>query len=337
MQKLILFLLSILIFSSCKEKEKPALSFYYWKTQFQLNFAEKEVLEDHQIQKLYIRYFDIDIQTATLQTYPKAPIRFIDSIPAGMEIIPVIYIKNKVLENSSLPELDSLAHLMLSMIQQINQIIGKDAHEIQLDCDWTVSTADKYFHFIESLKTLFPHTISATIRLHQIKYPEMTGVPPVDKGVLMYYNIGEISSDNQNSIYEKEIAKKYVKHLKNYPLPLDIALPIFAWGQQIRNNKVIKLLNKIDINSFKNDSNFVALSEQKLQTKHAFFKAGYYFQENDIIKLEYITEKDLFQIAKELKRNYSHKISNIIFYDLDMINLNRYEKDIFEKLADYLY
>lgn len=336
MQKLLFFLLSILILSSCREREKPALSFYYWKTQFQLNPAEKKVLEDHQIQKLYLRYFDIDIQTATLQTYPKAPITFKDSVPAGVEIIPVIYIKNKVLENSSLTELDSLAQQMLSMIQQINRKIGKNANEIQLDCDWTLSTAEKYFHFIETVKKLFPHTLSATIRLHQIKYPEITGIPPIDKGVLMYYNIGEISAGNQNSIYEKEIAEKYVKHLKKYTLPLDIALPIFAWGQQIRENKVIKLLNKIDINSFKNDTNFLVLSDQKLQTKHAFFKAGYYFQENDIIKLEYITEKDLFQIAKELRANYHHPISTLIFYDLDMINLNRYEKDIFEKMANAL-
>ena len=65
--------------------------------------------------------------------------------------------------------------------------------EIQLDCDWNSSTQKKYFNLIEEMK-LYPTweniVWSATIRLHQLKYPKQTGVPPVNKGVLMFYNMG---------------------------------------------------------------------------------------------------------------------------------------------------
>ena len=85
--------------------------------------------------------------------------------------------------------------------------------ELQIDCDWTESTRDKYFHLLSTLRNELERNkqiISATIRLHQVKYAAITGIPPVHRGMLMYYNMGKINATDNNSVYDKKIAEKYI-------------------------------------------------------------------------------------------------------------------------------
>ncbi len=100
-----------------------------------------------------------------------------------------------------LNELNKESRLML-WINQINKSVSIKCRALQIDCDWTTKTAPKYFYFLQQIREkLDAHEdggtfaslamLSATIRLHQVKYPEKSGMPPVDKGVLMFYNMGE--------------------------------------------------------------------------------------------------------------------------------------------------
>jgi hypothetical protein len=301
---------------ACRHDHK-SLSFYYWKTQFSLNEFEKKTLTEQKVQKLYVRFFDVD------QTGPISPIQFNDDT-SGYEIVPVIYIKNRTFERSD----TTLAKNVFHLVSQIR----KQNTEIQFDCDWTATTKDKYFEFIRQYKQLSKQTISCTIRLHQVKYKQRTGIPPADHGVLMYYNMGEINTGTINSIYEKDIASRYNRYIKSYPLPLDIALPIFSWGYIIRQGKVVQLLNKINFSYFKNDSNFTAAGANRFLARQACFKAGYYFQQNDTVKLEHVPEKDLLQMTKEINNNSGRNTGSIILYDLDSSNIAQYDKDIFEKI-----
>ena len=55
---------SILI--SCGgEKLKPFVSFYYWKSTYQLDSTELKVLQENKLQQLYVRYFDIVYDEST--------------------------------------------------------------------------------------------------------------------------------------------------------------------------------------------------------------------------------------------------------------------------------
>ncbi|MEZ4901823.1 MAG: hypothetical protein R2822_08725 [Spirosomataceae bacterium] len=49
--------------------------------------------------------------------------------------------------------------------------------EVQIDCDWTVATKAKYFRLLQQISALLPPSVilSATIRLHQIKFYRTTG------------------------------------------------------------------------------------------------------------------------------------------------------------------
>lgn len=325
----------ILLFSSLLwscNKDSSEVSFYYWKTIFQLNAFEKDVLKKNKVTRIYIRYFDVALNEQGLP-YPLSPIMFVDK-PTSFEIIPVIYIKNNVFKSEGV-KTDELARNIYKYIGKINSSNSLKHQEVQFDCDWTIETRDAFFNFIKAFKAQYSGKISATIRLHQVKYYKKTGIPPVDKGVLMYYNMGKLLPDSSNSIYEKDIVEKYIKTLKDYPLALDVALPIFSNGIQIRNKKIINLISKIDIQRMEKDTNFIRLKNGYFQVKHFTLIQGIFYKEEDIIKLETVTKTDLKEMISDLKQNIKENPKEVIFYDLDSININHidYETKIYQNLV----
>jgi hypothetical protein len=328
--------IQILLFIGCKSSDdSPSISFYYWKTTFKLSETEKQALKDNQVKNIYIKYFDIDLSTVNQKPIPVSPVLFEQKIE-NLRIIPVIYIKNKVMLAEK-ADMKNLADKAFDYIEQINKKHGIVCDEIQIDCDWTLKSRDNYLKFIEYFKSVSKKKLSATIRLHQVKYYLKTKIPSVDRGVLMYYNMGTIAPDSLNSIYDKKVAGKYLNSLRIYPLGLDVALPIYSWGIHISNNKVIDLINKVNESSFAGDTNFVAQNNHFFLVKNSNIKFGYYFKQNDKIKIEFISFIDLKQMAAELGQKMKNKPKEIIFYDLDSSNLNSYnnENQIFKKIVNY--
>lgn len=332
MKKIILIGIVCCFFFSCQQKEQPVISFYYWKTIFRLSPNEKNCLADNQVKRLYIRYFDIDLNSKTRKAYPRSPIRF-EETTAGLEIIPVVYIKNQVMLDADLNILD-LAQKTNSFINQINLKNNISSKEIQIDCDWTLESKDTYLKFIEAFEKVSNKKLSATIRLHQIKYFKQTKIPNVDRGVLMYYNMGKIAPDSLNSIYDRNIANRYLSALQNYPLPINIALPIYSWGIHIRDGRTIGLLNKINSKELKNNASFALTKNNWFICKKAVYKDGVFYKKNDQIKLETISQNDLVEMANDLEENTAQNPKEIIFYDLDEFNLKNYEKTIFEEIIN---
>jgi hypothetical protein len=331
LKKAILFLTIILLLTACKEQKKPSIAFYYWKTTFKLSEIDKMTLKDNKVKKLYIRYFDIDLNPNTQEAFPQSPIHFNDK-PLDFAIVPVLYIKNKVLLSKSI-DVQELAQKAHNFVQQINAKTGITCNEIQIDCDWSLASRDNYLKFITSFKKISGKTLSATIRLHQIKYFKKTGIPNVDKGVLMYYNMGKIAPDSHNSIYDKSVADRYLKSIKNYPLSLNIALPIYSWAIHIRENKVMGLKSKIVISNLKKDSNFVEITQNSYRVKNNTYKNGTFYKANDILKIELVSTTDLLEMAEDLSENVANIPEEIIFYDLDEFNTKRYDKEIFTQVS----
>ena len=287
-------------------------------------------MKDNEVTKLYIRYFDIGQHPQTKEPIPLSPIRFQDAV-TKFEIVPVVFIQNKVMLSSSL-DVEDLAQKTVRLIEEISTKNKITSQEIQIDCDWTLKSKDNYLKFIESVKKLSGKKLSATIRLHQVKYFKKTKIPNVDSGVLMYYNMGSIAPDSLNSIYDQKIAERYLKSLKKYPMHLDFALPIYSWGIHIRNQKVIGLRSKMNVAELKKDPNFQQLSGIFFKAKKSNYKNGVFYEENDLLKMETITAEDLKQMAEELGENTAQQPKEIIFYDLDEFNLKNYEKNIFEQV-----
>ena len=332
LKKAIFCLTFILLLTACKEQKKPTIAFYYWKTTFSLSEIDKKTLKDNNVKKLYIRYFDIDLNPISQEAFPQSPIHFNDK-PLDFKIVPVLYLKNKVMLSKSI-NVQELAQKANHFVQQINAKTGITCNEIQLDCDWTLASKDNYLKFIGCFKKISGKQLSATIRLHQIKYFKKTGVPDVDKGVLMYYNMGKIAPDSLNSIYDKSVADRYLKSIKKYPLSLNMALPIYSWAIHIRENKVMDLQSKIAVSNLKKDSNFVEIAPNSFRVKNNNYKNGTFYKANDLLKIESVSNTDLLEMAEDLHENVTHIPDEIIFYDLDEFNTKRYEKDIFTEVIN---
>lgn len=327
---MVLFPMAALL-SSCSNKPRPEVAFYYWKSRVKLGPTEKEVLTDNAVKKIYLRYFDVDIDPVTGQPVPVAIVKG-DSLQP-FSITPVVFIKNRVFEKLSYKEVDTLTQRIAGLTARLNQKFGINPEEMQFDCDWTVKTKECYFYFLKRYRAITKQNLSATIRLHQVKYPDKTGIPPVGKGVLMYYNMGRIDAGNRCSIYDRAVAQRYTTSIKSYPLPLDIALPIFTWGIQIRQNGVVHLLNKMNESHFANNNHFKKITENRYRVTAPCFKGGYYFLLGDEVKIETISDHDLHEMVKDISKSISVQPQKLIFYDLDSINIKQYEIKIYQKMA----
>ncbi|HEY4108948.1 hypothetical protein [Puia sp.] len=328
-----LFLLLAFSATACHHRPKT-ISFYYWRTTFALDSTEQKALRDNSVQSLYIRYFDVDWPANDTLPSPVTPIHF-DSIPTGYTIVPVVFFRNRVFQQITPDGIPALVDKVWALVRRINASAQLHPQEIQFDCDWTDKTKDRYFTFLRRYKQTTGLTLSATIRLHQVKYPDRTGIPPVDHGTLMFYNMGNIDAGPGSSIYDRTIAHRYTPSLRSYPLTLDLALPVFSWALLIRNGKVVQLLDKMNEPMFDKDTNFACPSPNRYLCFHACFKKGYYFQQNDDIKIESVSSDNLREIVTEVNRHTNHRIRNLIFFDLDRQNLLQYDKHLFKKIRDH--
>lgn len=319
-------------FFSCT-KNITETSFYYWKTKFHLSQTEKNILKDLNTKALYVRFFDVDVFEGSDKPLPVGVLEGIDSIPKKINCIPVIFITNRTFLNLNKGQVVLLGK---NIVSKINSIKNKYA-ELQFDCDWSGKTKENYFFFLEEVKKLISKDVklTCTIRLHQVKYTFKTGVPPVSRGMLMFYNMGDLSDINgENSIYSTKIAEKYTSFLKTYELPLDVALPIYKWYVHYRSNSVIGLITKNEMPKINDTIHFSQQENNtKFNVKTDHLENGIFYKKDDVLKYETISREQLIEAAELLQQNLKKENRKIVFYDLDENNINNYEKETFEKVV----
>lgn len=184
------------------------------------------------LDRLYLRFFDV-VLDRNGEPMPNATLRFSAKLPRKVEVVPVVFIVNDVMKN--VKNTDGLAEKVLRRILQISETHDIEVKEVQIDCDWTLTSRRNYRAFLSQLRRLAAAkqlTLSATIRLHQLSQP----VPPVDKGVLMMYNTGDFTDLRcEHPILDLRDVVPYLKYLSGYRLPLSPAYPLFSYRLLFRN------------------------------------------------------------------------------------------------------
>jgi hypothetical protein len=226
---------------------------------------------------------------------------------------------------------DSLAYkisnkvsFITNRLQQFNPEMKNNIDEIQIDCDWTERTREKYFGFLKSLKQRYPDKlISATIRLYPYKYYEKMGVPPVDKGLLMCYNLTDIKSpDNYNSIFKIGDLKQYLG-IKKYPLPLDVALPVFGWYAWFSDGKFKGIIYPDENDSVTADKRFFKQAGSNYLLIGDTIINNNYLREGDLLRLEYPDQDELAEAAKMLHDKLPQtKRITLFYWDTFLIKKN---------------
>jgi len=347
------FIIVLAILISCQDRKTPPAetetkeeaavvrdtsnAVYYWKTTLKLSDEERKFLTDNQIKRLYLRYFDVgrdaDFQERT-EPVPIATLRFLDSIPSNLEIIPTVFIDNELFKTGNLKNLDSLLVERIFKMSETNDI--HNINEIQIDCDWTKTTETAYFKFLQQVgrrlenKKKIPlktsTKLSATIRLHQLNMSE----PPVHSGVLMCYNTGGIRNpQTNNSILSADDVALYCKNTGRYALPLDVAYPTFSWAVWFQNGQFQALLRGLT-----RDNENLSLKKDNVYTvKNGFYQEGKYLAIGDEIRFE---DSDMEEILK-VKKMLENQLSNysIILYHLDNNNLSKYTSDEIKQIYSH--
>ena len=203
-------------------------SVYYWRTDLHLDSTERAFLRTHHINKVYCRYFDVVMKEG--EPMPNATLRFSDTLPTGIEVVPTVYITEDCMHAPH----PGLAEKVVRRICQMNETndLGP-VTEIQIDCDYTARSRKVYYDFLKGIHyqlSIINCQLSTTIRLHQMSMP----VPPVDYGVLMIYNTGDPGKFmERNPILDLRDVQPYLRYLNDYQLPLAAAYPVYQWVRTI--------------------------------------------------------------------------------------------------------
>lgn len=347
-------------------------AFYYWQTSLENFYWGDSTYQAMNVQRVYLRMFDVDWDEGMQMTTPVSPLQYRYSYwDNTKEAVPVVFITNRTFKKLTKEQSVELAHqvhrkvvnMMGSLLsahsvpyndqydpQDPYRVYSRDFREqarydstyqatmklmkqVQFDCDWTESTKDNYFAFLETCVSLFKdQLVSSTIRLYQYKYPDKAGVPPVKRGMLMCYNAGNIKDpDTKNSIFDKKEIKSYLEGA-DYSLPLDYALPVFEWAVLFQNGKFKAILSAEDLRD--NYSNFLQLQDDgvtSLATDYFTYGDDYngiYIRMGDEIRFESADLADVQEVASWLADNKNNKEAVLTLYHLNSYDLQKHSKEI---------
>jgi len=227
MKRLTLFFIIVAAIFGCRGRadERPMRSAYYWRTAFSLDSAQLRFIAEHDIRRIYLRYFDVVLESDG-QTVPRATLRLLSQMPTGVETVPTVFVENECLRG----DVEALARRIVGRVAQMSETndIG-GVREMQIDCDWTERTRAAFHRFLAEARRAAKERgmgLSTTIRLHQLSEQP----PPADRGVLMMYNTGDFTRANgRNPVLDMRDAGPYLKHLADYRLPLSTAYPVYRW------------------------------------------------------------------------------------------------------------
>lgn len=272
----------------------PVISYYHWANRYT---DDPNLIRTYAPAKLYLKLLDIGYREQALAINPTTL-----ASPPSVPLIPVVFIDNAALKNAPLDTLYA---------QVLTHIPPKTYSQLQVDCDWTEQTRETYFGFLKRLRADYPH-LSVTLRLHQVKYAQRTGIPPAERAVLMYYNMSDIRDTNtENYILDNKIGKTYLSNFADYPLPLDLALPLYQQMRVIRQGKLVQLINGAEINPAKT----VKIDEQYYRVTQGHYWQEYYLYPDDELRIDAV-DKQVLQQSAELLSPIIHP-NEVVFYTLN--------------------
>jgi len=310
-------------------------AFYYWKVAdwYGISYESSQVLAKLHAGKLYVKMFEVEpsiymgpvpAAKTMLSSLPYRP----DSASYRQEIVPVIYIRDEAMTGLSPRGVDSLAGNIIFLTGKYLKRMDVDQvrylySELQLDCDWTEKNKTVYFSLLKALKRKSGKRISCTLRLYPFKYRERMGIPPVDRAMLMCYNLlNPVGNVDKNTILSNKELQAYLGRKSDYPLPLDVALPAWSQARLYRYDHFEQTV-RID-----DPASVTALKQVKpywYEALHDTVIGEAYLRTGDLIKYESVSAPDLLKTVDLLRSHIALPDTvTVAYFHLDESLLNRY-------------
>lgn len=332
---LCLSLLPLLYLAACSNRPDRFVGrgFYYWKTNVNISDYENRYMDSLKTDRFYLRFFDVDVEGEKVS--PKAIINLGKGLPQ-QPVVPVVFITPAGLNAMSWKALEFYARNIATLIEEKAKEAGVVPVEIQIDCDWTKNNKELYFELLNKLKqqTYFKgKLLSVTIRLHQVKYLAAAGIPPADKGLLMVYNIDNLRNVKvENSILNTQSAKSYLEKVGAYPLPLDVALPIFQWTLLFEAEQLKGILRDVTGTDLQNDLQLEKAGAYTYKVKEDHSLKGYTLKKGQLLRLEESHIERVKEISKYLAQRIKRDSLNLLLYHCDSLNFKNYKTNELEKV-----
>ena len=301
--KLLFYIFTALLLSSCNDDggDSRRRAVYYWSTVLDVDSAKQQFISRHDISRIYIRYFDV-VPGDDGAPQPNATLRFKTGVPEGVEPVPTVYVVNECMAGDTA----GLARRIFDRVMQMSETNDvKGVREVQIDCDWTRRTRDRYFSFLRTFGSLAGQkgvSVSATIRLHQLA----ESPPPVSRGVLMMYNTGDFTDlACEKPILDMHDAAPYMRHLDDYDLELAAAYPIYAWRILFRGGRYVGIMHRDD---------YLPVLP------------------GDSVVIRAPTLSDVTEAARAVAKRRADAARNVILFDISGSNINRFKPADYEKI-----
>lgn len=337
LQGILLFVILAVMAVGCEKVSSGGLpaaapSMYYWRTSWQIDSAEQAFLDENGVKKIYLRLFDVVVRDG--KCVPSATISFNDTLADTLRVIPTIFITEECLRADTVG-------LAMHIVERVGKMCAThrlpNVCELQLDCDWTPSSREAYYALLNRVRNLLRvqnWQLSATIRLHQLSQP----APPVDYGVLMLYNTGDMRRrDSRNPIFATEDVEPYLKNLKSYDLPLCAAYPNYRWQRLFSGERFKGLLYSENLRDstvyepLAGDSLYRVVQGRVL---HGVLQGGYdvHLSPGDEVVVSRPNADEVMRLAHRLEDARPGLHAQTIFYHLDSHSLKNYNTQQYEAL-----
>jgi hypothetical protein len=301
------------------------------------------LLDRLRVDRLYVRLFDLDATGTPIAALPLPLTRdAADGLTAGgREIVPVVYVAPDTLRGRGEGAAGELG------VRTVREALGRchaagiEPREIQMDYDWTVGTRVAYFSFLAGARRELEADraravgegrrsgralLSATIRPHQVKDRKSAGVPPVDRGMLMAYNLSPPADPEvRNSILDFSVLEPYLPTLPDYPLGLDVALPCYAWVVHFENRRVLGLIpyaeaasSLVDGRAFRRDGEGLYTATMRA------YVGGRSVEPGDVLRVERTDPALVLAAARALARRLPRGAGTVAFFSLDAAGIPAY-------------
>lgn len=308
-------------------------SAFRWKNNSWLEDGEELAITRNDIQRVYLKLLDIDWNPAN-GAHPISTVRVpyqwrnyggrSGAWSEQVELVPCIYITNNTFLKISDQEVVELAH---NLLRKLRMEAPEKIHGVMLDCDWSAKTKDRFFELTRIMNDSLDVPLTATIRLHQYAQPTKTGVPPADRGMLMPYNVGQITAPGDgNSIFDHAVAEPYFSSSKPYPLPLDIGLPAFSWGVQFRNGKFMGILQDEQVQTAMDFGMLTGETYGTMQVTKENNKAMPQLHLGDVVRVERMTPEVIAQVAHLARKAVNSDTLAVAYFETGTGTFQRMSK-----------
>jgi hypothetical protein len=322
-------------FFRTEEKDPVVIpSAFRWKNNYWLDGSEEQAIKRNGIQRVYHKLLDIDWNPAN-GAHPVSVVR----IPYQwrnyserrgnwtdqVELVPCIYITNNTFLKLDDAGTDLLAR---NLLRKLRMELPEQVHGVLLDCDWSAKTKDRFFRLTRIMNDSLDVPLTVTVRLHQYAQPAKTGVPPADRGMLMPYNVGQITAPGDgNSIFDLAVAEPYFTGTKPYPLPLDIGLPAFSWGVQFRNGAFVGVLQDQQVQDALSLGLLTGETNGTLQVAQENNEHMPQLHLGDVVRVERMTPEVIAQVAELARTAVNSDTLAVAYFELGTGTFQRMSKE----------